>query len=62
MSWGPSVLARRALMLGLAIATNACTTYGVVTNKPLLPAEGHTGYALGEFAGMGFPRFLGRFA
>ena len=30
-------LARRALTIGLATATGACTTYGVVENKPLLP-------------------------
>ena len=43
-------LARRALMIGLALATGACTTYGVVENKPLSPGEADPGYSLGEFA------------
>jgi NTE family protein len=43
-------LARSALMLGLAGALAACTTYGLVENKPLLPSEGRPGYSLGEFA------------
>ena len=43
-------LARRALMIGLALVTGACTTYGVVENKPLLPGEGNPGYTLAEFA------------
>jgi hypothetical protein len=37
-------------MIGLALATGACTTYGVIENKPLLPGEGNPGYSLGEFA------------
>lgn len=43
-------LARRALMIGLALATGACTTYGVIENKPLSHGEGKPGYTLGEFA------------
>jgi NTE family protein len=43
-------LARRALIIGLALATGACTAYGPVENKPLLPGEGNPGYTLGEFA------------
>jgi len=42
--------ARRALMIGLALVTGACTTYGVIENKPPLPGEGNPGYSLGEFA------------
>ena len=38
------------LSIGLALVTGACTTYGVVENKPLLPGEGNPGYTLGEFA------------
>lgn len=43
-------LARRALMIGVALATGACTTYGVIENKPLSHGEGNPGYTLGEFA------------
>jgi NTE family protein len=43
-------LARAALMLGLAWALAACTTYGVVVNQPLWPSEGRPGYSLAEFA------------
>lgn len=43
-------LARAALMLGLAAALAACTTYGVVESKPLLPNEGRPGYSHAEFA------------
>jgi NTE family protein len=41
---------RAALDLGLALVLSACTTYGVVENKPLLPSEGRPGYSLAEFA------------
>ena len=47
MSWEPRLLARRALMIGLVLDTGACTTYGVIENKPLLPGEGNPGYSLG---------------
>ena len=43
-------LARRALIIGLALATGACTTYGLVENKPLSRNEDSPGYTLGEFA------------
>ena len=43
-------LARTLLMLGMALVTAGCASYGVVANKPLsLDAEG-PGYTLGEFA------------
>jgi NTE family protein len=48
-------LARRALIIGLALATGACTTYGLVENKPLSRGEDKPGYSLGEFA-----RYLNR--
>ena len=40
MSWEPRLLARRALMIGLALAAGSCTTYGVIENRPLLRGEG----------------------
>jgi NTE family protein len=45
-----SSLARRALILILVLISCACTTYGVVQNKPLLPGEANPGYTLAEFA------------
>ena len=42
-------------MIGMALATGACTTYGVIENRPLAHGEGNPGYTLGEFA-----RNLGR--
>lgn len=47
MSWGSRLLVCGALMIGFALATGACTTYGVIENKPLLPGEGSPGYSLG---------------
>ncbi len=43
-------LARNALMVGLALATGACTSYGVVQNKPLSQGQHSAGYTLDEFA------------
>lgn len=43
-------LARSALMIGLALSTGACTTYGVIENKPLPHGVAKPGYTLGEFA------------
>ena len=43
-------LARSSLMIGVALATGACTTYGVIENRPLAHGEGNPGYTLGEFA------------
>ncbi len=43
-------LPRSALMLGLALTVGACTTYGVVANKPLTANEARPGYSLGEIA------------
>ncbi|MDM0111427.1 patatin-like phospholipase family protein [Variovorax sp. J22R133] len=40
----------RALMLGLAVALGACTTYGVVENAPLAPDPSGPAYSLREFA------------
>lgn len=48
-------LVRSALMICLALAASACTTYGVIENKPLSPGEAKPAYTLGEFA-----RNLGR--
>jgi NTE family protein len=42
-------LAYRALMLALALVTGACTSYGVIDNKPLSRSEGRPGYSMGEF-------------
>jgi NTE family protein len=36
--------------LSLALLVSGCTSYGVIDNKPLLPAEGRPGYTLGDFA------------
>jgi NTE family protein len=36
-------------MLGVALVISACTTYGMVENKPLLRIEHNIGYSLGEF-------------
>jgi NTE family protein len=44
------LLAHRVLMIALALVITACTTYGVIDNKPLLPSEGRPGYSIGEFA------------
>ena len=44
-------LARRIPMFTLALLVSACTSYGVVENKPLLPDEARPGYTLGAFAG-----------
>jgi NTE family protein len=38
------------LMFGLALIVGACTTYGVVANKPLTANEATPGYSLGDFA------------
>jgi NTE family protein len=43
-------LARIALMCGVALVISACTTIGVVDNKPLQPSETKPGYTVGEFA------------
>ena len=43
-------LARRALTFSLALLVSACTTYGVVANKPLSGTEDKTSYSIGEFA------------
>jgi NTE family protein len=43
-------VARAALTLGLALASSACTTYGLVENQPLLPGEAKPGYTMNEFA------------
>jgi NTE family protein len=43
-------LARNALMVGLALVTGACTSYGVVQNKPLSQGQHTAGYTLEEFA------------
>ena len=43
-------LARAALIISVALAAGACTTYGVIENKPLAPALGQPAYTLGEFA------------
>ena len=42
--------ARTALMITLALATGACTTYGVIENQRLQDGEGKPSYKLGEFA------------
>jgi len=34
-------LVRRALIVGLALVTGACTTYGLVESKPLSRGEDH---------------------
>ena len=41
---------RSALLLGLAVFTTACTTYGVVANQPLSTGETSPGYGFGELA------------
>lgn len=38
------------LLLGMALALGACTTYGVIANVPLSPGHHGTVYSLGEFA------------
>ena len=43
-------LARKALMLLTVLGITACTTYGVVENKPLTPTDHSASYTLGEFA------------
>ena len=43
-------LLRFGLMLGMALIVGACTTYGVVENKPLTANQAKPGYSLGEFA------------
>jgi NTE family protein len=43
-------LAQKVLIIALALLTTACTSYGVIDNKPLLPSEGRPGYSIGEFA------------
>jgi NTE family protein len=43
-------LARNALLFGLALVTGACTSYGVVQNKPLSQDQHRAGYTLDEFA------------
>ncbi|MDM0109783.1 patatin-like phospholipase family protein [Variovorax sp. J22R24] len=40
---------RRAMLLGMALALGACTTYGVVENVPLTPAPHGPVYSLGGF-------------
>ena len=42
--------ARKALMVGLALVAGACTSYGVVQNKPLSQSQDTAGYTLEEFA------------
>lgn len=44
------LLAHRVLMNALALLATACTSYGVIDNKPLLQSEGRPGYSIGEFA------------
>ncbi len=39
-----------ASMLAMALIVSACTTYGRVDNRPLLPGEARPGYTLGDFA------------
>lgn len=43
-------LARRVLVIALALATGACTTYGIIQNKPLSQGEGNSSYTFREFA------------
>ena len=43
-------LARNALLALLALVTSACTSYGVVQNKPLSQDQRSAGYTLEEFA------------
>ena len=43
-------LARSALKIAYVLVTTACTTVGVIDNKPLSPSEGRPGYSIGEFA------------
>jgi NTE family protein len=42
-------LRRKLSTLSLALLVSACTSYGVIDNKPLLPDEGRPGYTLGDF-------------
>lgn len=41
---------RKVATLAMTLLVSACTSYGVVDNKPLLPNEARPGYTLGEFA------------
>ena len=43
-------LARRAFVVALTLCLAACTTYGLIENKPLLPGQADPGYSLGAFA------------
>ena len=43
-------LARKSLMFVVALVTSACTSYGIVQNKPLAQGQHGTGYTLDEFA------------
>ena len=43
-------LTRNASMVGLALVISACTSYGVVQNKPLVQGQQSAGYTLEEFA------------
>lgn len=43
-------LARSALAFGLVLATGACTTYGVIQNKPQSKGEVKSSYTFSEFA------------
>jgi NTE family protein len=43
-------LRRKLPALSLALLVSACSSYGVIDNKPLLPGEGRPGYTLGDFA------------
>jgi len=47
---GARLLSRCAPLLVLALLVSACTTYGVVENKPLPQGERNASYTLGEFA------------
>ncbi|RZL87403.1 MAG: patatin-like phospholipase family protein [Variovorax sp.] len=52
MTVSSTVFSRRSslLLLGIALALGACTTYGVVVNVPLPPDHHGPVYSLGEFA------------
>jgi NTE family protein len=41
---------RCVLVLGMALALDACTTFGLVENKPFARSDDSPGYSLGEFA------------